>query len=142
MPQNLNTVIVARYMELTGKTQEEVAEKFDAYITSEGILRVRNRGEEASAIRTMDAAIAKAEKKMRIEADAAVGISHGTWRSYRGGWVIQVEGGEELTPGSEIRVTRQNGSTSLETVEKKVDEKMLAGGVLARFYEPAEKPRG
>jgi len=129
-------------MQVTGKTKDEAAKTLDAYITDEGVMWVSNRGTEASAIRTMDAAIAKAEKEARVRADEAAGISQGTWRSHKGGWVIQVEGGEELPPGTEIRVTRQNGSTSLETVEKKTGEKMLAGGVIARFYEPAEKPRG
>ncbi len=102
--------------ELTGKSEEQVAEELDMKDVS-GEWTAYNRREEnrvKTALSEVKEKVAKEKAKKEFEQKLASGAA--VWRKISGEWLVQVTG-QEVKEGDVIKVERRDGSTSDELIK-------------------------
>lgn len=120
---------VKEIAELTGETEEKVAEELDMKDVS-GEWTAYNRREEnrvKARLAEVKKSVAKEKAKKEFEQKLASGAA--VWRKISGEWLVQITG-QEVEEGDIIKVERRNGSTSDELIKKIVAKN--ENGIFAR----------
>lgn len=120
---------VREIAELTGKSEEEVAEELDMKDVS-GEWTAYNRREEnrvKARLAEVKKSVAKEKEQKEFEEKLAAGAA--VWRKISGEWLVQVTG-QEVKEGDVIKVERRDGSTSDELIKSIVTKN--DDGIFAR----------
>lgn len=120
---------VKEIAELTGKSEEQVAEELDMKDVSGEWTAYNRREEHRVKVALADAKRSAAKEKAKREFEQKLASGAAVWRKISGEWLVQVTG-QEVKEGDIIKVERRDGSTSDELIKSIVTKN--DDGIFAR----------
>lgn len=120
---------VKEIAELTGKSEEQVAEELDMKDVSGEWTAYNRREEYRVKVALADAKRSAAKEKAKREFEQKLASGAAVWRKISGEWLVQVTG-QEVKEGDIIKVERRDGSTSDELIKSIVTKN--DDGIFAR----------
>ena len=103
--------------ELTGKSEEQVAEELDMKVVSGEWTAYNRREEHRVKVALADAKRSAAKEKAKRDFEQKLAKGAAVWRKISGEWLVQVTG-REVKEGEIIKVERRDGSISEELVKR------------------------